>query len=122
MALDILTKAAVDMIEAGFRRFIAMAVALAVSVVIIVLVVAKLVFNASGDSPTSNIKPVAATPAVQAEQRQVSGLCFQTPMGDVGKVIAQDGDLVEMTFRGGVKSSYWLNQVSEANCDVLPPK
>lgn len=122
MALDIVTKAAVDMIEAGFRRFIVMAIALAISVVIIVVLVAKLVFVPSGEGPAVDATAKTAIGAAQIEQRQVSGLCFQTPMGDVGKVIAQDGDLVEMTFRGGVKSSYRLNQVSEANCDVLPPK
>lgn len=72
--------------------------------------------------------PIRVTPAVVApayspvvpDVRPViashMGECFSTPMGDIGKVIGQDNEMLTMTFRGGVKSTYRFNQVTSSAC------
>jgi hypothetical protein len=44
------------------------------------------------------------------------GECFATPMGDIGKVIEQNNEMLTMTFRGGVKSTYRFDQVTPSAC------
>ncbi|WP_327210222.1 hypothetical protein [Rhizobium leguminosarum] len=44
------------------------------------------------------------------------GECFSTPMGDIGKVIEQDNEMLTMAFRGGVKSTYRFDQVTSSAC------
>lgn len=68
-------------------------------------------------------RPAAAAPAyspVAPDVRPVVanhiGECFSTPMGDVGKVIEQDNEMLTMTFRGGVKSTYRVDQVTSSAC------
>ncbi|NTF16854.1 hypothetical protein G6L37_00245 [Agrobacterium rubi] len=114
-------KAAGDLIGTGIAMLIGLAVTLVAAVIVIVFLVVKIFFF-SEDAVTPNAVPAVAvtSPIVEFQYPKVSGLCFRTPMGDVGKVIGQEKDMLEMTFRGGVKSTYQFNQVSHADCGVLP--
>lgn len=95
---------------------------------IIVLLVAAVVwlvwayFSPAPDA-APGIRPTPAAPAyspVVPDVRPVvsdhMGKCFATPMGDVGKVIEQDNEMLTMTFRGGVKSTYRFDQVRPSAC------
>lgn len=64
--------------------------------------------------PAPVYSPVVADPKIVI--RPVLGECFRTPMGDDGKVIEQDNDMLTMTFRGGVKATYRYDQVTSAAC------
>lgn len=71
----------------------------------------------------SEVRPAPAAPGyspVVPDVRRVvadhMGECFATPMGDVGKVIEQDNEMLTMTFRGGVKSTYRFDQVTSSAC------
>jgi hypothetical protein len=96
----------------------AVVVALAAIAVVIGLVIKMWIFP-SDQAVAVPATPVAA-PMAEIPYPRVSGLCFRTPMGDVGKVIGQDRDMLDMSFRGGVRSTYLFDQVSPADCEVLP--
>jgi len=112
-------KGAGDLLGAGLLVLIGLAVAFVVALFVIVALLVKIFFFPSEKAPEI-ATPVIVSPAAEIEYPKVTDLCFRTPMGDVGKVIAQQNDMLEMTFRGGVKSTYQFNQVSHADCGVLP--
>lgn len=79
-------------------------------------------FASPSDAPTV-ARPRAAereyspvVPDVRPVVANHMGECFSTPMGDVGKVIEQDNEMLTMTFRGGVKSTYRFDQVTSSAC------
>jgi hypothetical protein len=116
-----------DLIGTGFRLMIGFIVFAVAAVLVIVGLVVYLVFFSGTDTKTPDAAPVAIQstapqPApIEIQYPIVTGLCFSTPMGDVGKVMSQDKDMLDMSFRGGVRSTYQFNQVTQANCAVLPP-
>jgi hypothetical protein len=59
-------------------------------------------------------------PAAAIRYPNVKGLCFRTPMGDIGKVMEQDNDRLDMSFRGGPRATYLYDQVVNADCGYLP--
>jgi hypothetical protein len=80
-------------------------------------------FIASPEPASEPAKPQVVAPAyspVVPDVRPVvadhKGECFSTPMGDIGKVIEQDNEMLTMTFRGGVKSTYRMDQVTSSAC------
>jgi hypothetical protein len=117
-------KGAGDMLKVGFFAFIGLAIFAVVAVLAIIGIVLYLVFSSgttsTAEAPTAVQTTAPAITPIQVEYPIIEGLCFRTPMGDVGMVLKQDRDLLEMTFRGGVKSTYSYNQVVHADCGVLP--
>jgi hypothetical protein len=100
-------------------------VAICAAIAVVGLVIYYVFF--SGSEPSKGATAPAAiqstTPAaapVQIRYPDVKGLCFRTPMGDVGKVMEQENDRLDMSFRGGPRATYLYDQVVHADCGVLP--
>lgn len=117
-------KAAGDILGAGFRILAGLAILSVLSIVVIVGLVIKLWFPSEKAAVAPVVEPPATVsapqPVYEIQYPNVTGLCFRTPMGDIGKVMSQDKDILEMTFRGGVKSTYRFGQVVLSDCGVLP--
>lgn len=112
----------VDLAE-GFDKLVKLGIGAIFVLFATVLWLAWLHFFSEPETAAPNERPAAAAspyspvaPDVRPVVANLMGECFSTPMGDVGKVLEQDNEMLTMTFRGGVKSTYRVDQVSSSAC------
>jgi hypothetical protein len=112
-----------DLMKIGFGAIVGLVIFGIVAVIAIIGLVVYLVFFSGSDTPASSAIPQAVqteAPASAIRYPNVEGLCFRTPMGDIGKVMEQDNDRLDMSFRGGPRVTYLYDQVVNADCGYLP--
>jgi hypothetical protein len=112
-----------EVMKIGFAAIIGLAIFAVVTVIAIIGLVVYLVFFSGSDTPETATVPAAIqteAPAATIRYPNVKGLCFRTPMNDVGVVMEQDNDRLDMSFRGGTRSTYLYDQVVHVDCAVLP--
>lgn len=115
-----------DLMKIGFWSVVGGIVLSACAVIAVVGFVIYYVFFSGSEPSRSETAPVAiqstspAAAPVQIRYPDVKGLCFKTPMGDYGTVMAQDNDKLDMSFRGGMRSTYLYEQVVHVDCGFLP--
>lgn len=112
-----------DFMKIGFWSVVGgIALAACAAIAVVGFVIYYVFF--SGSEPSRNDAAPAAiqsvAPATQIRYPDVKGLCFKTPMGDYGTVMAQDNDKLDMSFRGGMRSTYLYEQVVHVDCGFLP--
>ncbi len=115
-----------EVLKTGFWMLVGLVIFAVAAIATIIGLVVYLVFFSGSNAPKAETVPAAihgtapvATP-VQIRYPNVKGLCFRTPMGDYGTVMAQDNDKLDMSFRGGMRATYLYEQVVHVDCGYLP--
>lgn len=115
-----------DLMKIGFWAIVGGVVAAVCAALAVVGFIIYYVFFSGSEPATTETVPAAiqstvpvAAP-VQIRYPNVKGLCFRTPMGDYGTVMAQDNDKLDMSFRGGMRATYLYEQVVHVDCGYLP--
>lgn len=115
-----------DLMKIGFWAIVGGVVAAVCAVIAVVGFIIYYVFLSESEPATTETVPAAiqstapASAPVQIRYPNVKGLCFRTPMNDVGMVMEQDNDRLDLSFRGGMRSTYLYDQVVNVDCAVLP--
>jgi hypothetical protein len=112
-----------ELMKIGFGAIVGLVIFGIVAVLAIISLVVYLVFFSGSDTPAPSAVPQVIqteAPAAAIRYPNVKGLCFRTPMGDIGKVMEQDNDRLDMSFRGGPRATYLYDQVVNADCGYLP--